>query len=351
VLDESTTVRLSVVGIGTVGTWVLETIASRRAAISERYGIELQVVALASRRDGFVYRPDGIDIDDALATRRDGGSLGDVDGVSHWPTALEGLEAAGADVLVEVTQSPASDGEPGLSHIRTALAGGASVATSNKWPVALAGLELSRLAEANGLGFRAESTVMSGTPVLSTLIAGIAGTDPVRLRGVLNASANVICSRVNDGVAYEDALAEARSAGLTEPDPTEDVDGHDSVAKLMILSALVFGRQLEVGDVSRRGVAALSEAEVEDALARGTRIREVSTLDPGADLFSVEPVAVGPDDPLFHADGTTNTVALTAEPLGEVAVSGPGAGPKLAGQGVLSDLIALARAVRARASA
>ena len=148
---------------------------------------------------------------------------------------------------MEVTASPPVDGEPGLTHMREALGRGIPVVTSNKWPVALHGAELATLARSQGAAFRAESTVMSGTPVLSALTEGLAGTVPVALRGVLNATANVILSKMADGTSYEDALAEAQRAGLAERDPAADVEGYDATAKVMILSALVFGRQLGRG--------------------------------------------------------------------------------------------------------
>ena len=105
-----------------------------------------------------------------------------------------------ADLLVEVTASPPADGEPGLTHIREALQRRIPVVTSNKWPVALHGAELAALARRQGAAFRAESTVMSGTPVLSALAEGMAGAVPVGLRGVLNATANAILSRMADGI-------------------------------------------------------------------------------------------------------------------------------------------------------
>jgi homoserine dehydrogenase len=334
-------VRISVVGLGTVGTWLLRAIDRDRERLRDRYGADLRVVGLGSLRDGFVYSDSGIDIEGALGLREAGTPLAELEGVAHWPTALAGIEATETDVLVEVSQSPQADGEPGLSHMRAALERGASVATSNKWPVALAGLELRGLAAGNGVGFRAESTVMSGTPVLSTLIDGLAGATPIRLRGILNASVNFICTRMDTGSSYRAALAEARTAGLTEPDPSADVDGLDSVAKLMILSALVFGRPLSAREVAVRALSEVPEAEFEAASGAGRRIREVAVLDPESGRFAVEATALDRGDPLFEVEGTLNAVRMIADPLGEVSITGPGAGPELAGQGVLSDLIAL----------
>ena len=104
-------------------------------------------------------------------------------GARVWPSAIEGLRATEADLLVEVTASPPADGEPGLTHMREALQRGIAVVTSNKWPVALHGAELAALARRQGVAFRAESTVMSGTPVLSALTEGLAGTVPVGAAG------------------------------------------------------------------------------------------------------------------------------------------------------------------------
>jgi homoserine dehydrogenase len=326
-----------------VGEWLLRAIDRRRDRLRDQYGVDLRLVGLASRRGGFVYSEQGLDIASALAAG-DGstGIVGNVRG-DRWPTALAGLEATETEILVEVSQSPSSDGEPGLSHIRHALSHGRSVATSNKWPVALAGVELTALAERHGAGFRAESTVMSGTPVLAALTTGLGGAEPVRLRGVLNATVNFICSRIAAGGTYAAALAEAQEAGLAERDPSADVDGLDSVAKLMVLSGLVFGVQLEVRDVARRGLSALGDAEIEAAQARGERIREVAELEPRIGHAALETRAISAADPFFALDGTTNAIRLESEPLGEIAITGPGAGRSLAGQGVFSDLIALAR--------
>ena len=95
---------------------------------------------------------------------------------------------------------------------------------------------------------------MSGTRVLSALTDGLAGTVPVALRGVLNATANLILSQMADGTSYERALAGAQRAGLAERDPAADVEGHYAAAKVMILWALVFGRQLRGEQAACRGI-------------------------------------------------------------------------------------------------
>lgn len=342
-------VRIWVVGLGTVGQWLLRAMHVQAPRLADRYGFVPKVVGVANARDGFVYDSRGLDpktVVEFASARR---SLTELDRIRHWPRSVNGLAETEADVLVEVTASTADDGEPGVTHMRDALRRGIPVVTSNKWPVALNGVELTALARENGVPFRAEATVMSGTPVLSTLVDGLAGTTPISLRGILNATTNFIITRMEQGASYEDALTEAQHLGLAERDPTADVEGHDAMAKAMILAGLVFEVKLRLEDVVRRGVSGIDREQIDAATAGGARIKELVTLEfataAGAASLTarVEPALVPNDDRLAEVSGVGNAVVCRAEPVGVVMVTGPGAGPGLAGQGVLSDLIAVAR--------
>jgi homoserine dehydrogenase len=366
--------RVWLIGFGTVGRWLADALDTQAQRLASRFGCAVQVVGIANARDGFVYDADGLNLSSVLAAAAAGEPITTQPGARAWPAALDGLRATEADLLVEVTASPRSDAEPGLSHIREALRRGIPVVTANKWPVARHGTELAALARSRGVAFRAESTVMSGTPVLSTLTEGLAGAIPLGLRGVLNATANAILSQMADGTSYEQALAAAQRAGLAEPDPAADVEGWDSVAKVMILSALVFGRQLTLEQVTCRGITGVTGQQAREAAAAGQRIRHVATLEfagpdgagpggagpdrsgaeasgpkgsgaegSGVVTARVQPETVPADDLLARIDGVANAVVCQARPVGEVTIIGPGAGPQLAGQGVLSDLIAVAR--------
>jgi homoserine dehydrogenase len=340
--------RVWLAGFGTVGRWLAGALVSQADRLAGLYGVDVAVVGLSNRRDGLVYDGDGLDLASVLGLVSAGRSIAEQPGVRRWSSTIEGLRATEADLLVEVTASPSTDGEPGLAHMREALRRGMPVVTSKKWTV-LRGVELAELARSRGVAFRAESTVMSGTPVLSALVDGMAGAVPVALRGLLNATANFILSRMAGGEAYEDALGEAQRVGLAERDAAADVEGHDAVAKVVILSALVFERQLRREQVACRGITGISRSEIDQAASSGARLKHVATLDfsepDGAAHVTarVELERIGRDDPLATVDGTTNAIICRADPIGEVTIIGPGAGPQLAGQGVLSDLIAIAR--------
>jgi homoserine dehydrogenase len=341
--------RIWLVGFGTVGQWLARVLDEQAGPLEARYGVVPQVVGIATAHDGFIYAPDGLDLAAARTAARAGRPLADLPGTRHWSSALDGLAATEADLLVEVAASPAGDGQPGLAHLREALRRRIPAVTSNKWPVALDGVALAALARDQRVPFRAESTVMSGTPVLSTLTEGLAGARPLGVRGLLNATVNDILTRMAGALPYRDALAAAQEAGLAEPDPAADVGGSDEVAKMMILSALVFGRQLTRADVSSRGIDALPDGALEEARAGGGTLKNVASLSfagPGGTgpvSARVQPEIIRPGDRLAGIDGPVNALVFRAEPVGEVTITGPGAGPGLAGQGVLSDLIAVAR--------
>ena len=111
----------------------------------------------------------------------------------------------------------------------------------------------------------------------------------------------------------------------------------------MVLSALVFGRQLSADQVECRGISGVTRADIERATAASARIKHVAALefaepDGGGEVTArVRPELVELDDPLATVDGTTNAIRVRADPVGYVTITGPGAGPQLAGQGVLGD--------------
>ncbi len=252
---------------------------------------------------------------------------------------MEGLEATSGDVLAEATGATLRRGEPGLSYIRAALAQGMHVVTSSKGPMALAGLELLSLARTQGVQLRMESTVMSGTPVLSTIREGMAGTSIRALRGILNGTANSILSAMALGHTYAEALTQAQAQGYAEADPTDDVEGDDTVAKTLILAAVAFGRALAPSQVMREGITTLTREQIQRAVDADngsvpTRLEA-----------RVEPIALPLSDPLARIDGLLNAIQIQTDTPAEVTVIGPGAGRFQAGQGMLADLISIAKAL------
>ena len=241
--------RLAIVGFGTVGRWLAAAVHRRRSWLEAECGVDLSIVAVATRREGFLYCSDGFDIASLLDIVSSGRRLGDYPGVHRWDSARDGLAATESDILAEASNINPREPEPALGHIRQALQAGVHVITSSKGACAAAAIDLAALARRHGVQLRMESTVMSGTPVLSTIREGLAGTRVVAVRGILNATANHMLTRMAEGLDYAAALSDAQARGYAEPDPCDDVEGHDVVAKARILASVAFGQAIGLDQV------------------------------------------------------------------------------------------------------
>lgn len=344
-------VRLSIIGFGVVGQGLAELLETRREWLRAHYDLDIRLVSVANARHGLIYREEGLPIPVLLERVAQGQPINEIAGVRNWKDALSGLReiaGSGLDVLAEATGTNLRDGEPGLSHIRTALELGMHVVTANKGPIALAAGELFALARRHNVQLRVESTVMAGTPVISTVCEGLAGARVRSIRGILNGTTNYILSAMAGGRDYAEVLAEAQAKGYAEADPTADVEGYDAVAKTLILAALVFGHMLKPDQVKRQGIAHITREQVQQAQQEGKRIKLIASLRAATHLektpieASVEPMALPLQDSLARVDGVMNAITFEADTLPEVTVIGPGAGRLQTGQGLLADIIAIA---------
>lgn len=337
--------RLSLAGFGVVGQAFVELLSSKQEHLRQAYEIDARLVGVGNARHGFIYREDGLDIPTVLELGANKRPLTDYASARHWDTVLEGLQETGANVLVEATLTNLRDAEPGLSHIVTALRLGAHVVTANKGPGALAGPDLLTLARQQGVQLRMESTVMAGTPAISTILEGMAGASVQAVRGILNGTTNYILTAMAGGREYAEVLAEAQAQGFAEADPTADVEGYDALAKTLILAALVFNQPLKPEQVARQGITGVSRDDIQRAASEGKRIKLIASIEREGEGIraSVAPQALSLDDPLARVDGVTNALSIQADTLAEVTVIGPGAGGIQTAQGLLADVLACAR--------
>ncbi len=342
--------RIALIGFGNVGQGFVKILARKSPLLAERYGVDLRVVAVSDRSKGSVYDPGGLDPSALLSLIEEEGSVSGYPGGVKGMGSLATIRETDSDVVVEVTPTDLETGEPGLSHIRAALEAGKHVITSNKGPIALAYGELSSLARESGVELRFEGTVLSGTPAISLATEALAGAEVLGVEGVLNGTTNFILTRMEEGVDYEDALREAQRLGYAEADPTADVDGWDAAAKLVILANVVMGADLSLGDVEREGIGGVTREAVARASAYGRRVRLLASAwrSGGAVAARVAPAEIPLSHPLASVSGVTNALTLRTDHLGDVTIVGPGAGGVETGQALLSDLLAVARSLRAR---
>ncbi len=340
--------RLSIVGFGVVGQGLAELLSTKQELLQQQYDLHVTLVSVANARHGFIYKEDGLDIPLLLNLAAAREPITRHPNVQHWEHALEGIQATQADMLAEATGTNLRDAEPGMSHIRAALMKGMHVITANKGPAALGAKDLQLLAHQHNVQLRMESTVMAGTPVLSTLHQGLAGSRIRAIRGILNGTTNYILTAMAAGRDYTEVLKEAQAQGYAEADPTADVEGYDAVAKVLILAFLAFGHSIKPDQVVRQGITTITKEHMRQAANNNARIKLIASLQATHELGDtplearVEPIELSLSDPLARVDGAMNAITLETDTLSSVTIIGPGAGRLETGQGLLSDLIAIA---------
>ncbi len=339
--------RVLLLGFGTVGQGVAERLRDGATELAAG-GLDARIVGVIDPALGSIASAEGLDPGQLLDLANRSGSLRDYPGATLAGSGADAIEAIDADVVFEMTPTNLVDGGPGLQHVRTALGLGRHVATTNKGPVALAWSELAELARANDVQLRCEGTVMSGTPLLNVCDGGLAGAGVYGVRGILNGTCNFVLSRMEAGVDYDEALAEAQELGYAETDPSGDVEGWDAAAKVAILGNLVLGGALTLSDVSREGIVGIGKGDVRSAARQGTRLRLVGSVR-AVDGTVVEPKVgveeLSLDDPLAAVCGPANLLTFETEALGPVSIAGPGAGRAATGHALIADLLTIHRQV------
>lgn len=288
--------RIGLIGCGTVGQGLLEILDKKKEYLRDTFGFEARIVAISDKLKGTLLVPEGIDIPAVLGVLGRGGNLADDpkvrSGQAEPLDPLDMIEKTDADIIAELTYTNIETGEPATSYIKKALRSGKHVVTSNKGPAALHYRELADLARKNGLQFRIEGTVMSGTPVFHLAESGLAGNDIREVKGILNGTTNFILTKMEaEGMDYADALKLAQKLGYAEADPTADVEGFDALAKIVILSNVLMGGSLKTTDVPRKGISAIGKADVAAAKKEGYRFKLIAQAkrEAGRVVASVSP--------------------------------------------------------------
>jgi len=184
---------------------------------------------------------------------------------------------------------------------------------------------------------------LSGTPAISFFKSSLKGNLVSGVRGILNGATNFILSEMESGSGYDEALQQAEKRGYLEADKSADIDGKDAQAKLAILANELFDLTIDLADIERVGISAITQVHIEDARREGKRWKLVATLSTGGDkiVAQVKPEKLALSDPLAQVKGSLNAITFSTDLIGDVTITGPGAGSKETGYAVLSDLLSL----------
>jgi len=284
---------------------------SKETELRRKYDVRWRLTGIASRRIGWISDPDGMNPLAALA--------------GHFPlerqtarNVREWLEHGKVDVLFEMTSLNAPTGQPATEHLIAALESGAHAITANKGPVVHGYRELKALAKEQKKQFLFESTVMDGVPIFSLFSRGLPAVDLRGFSGVLNSTSNVVLSEVERGRSFDEAVKRAQALGVAETDPTQDLDGWDSAAKVAAIATVLMGVPTHINDVQRTGIRQLSEEKIRSVRAAGMRYKLVCRVERRGDGVDcrVAPELLLLSDPMAGLEGTSSAIRFDLDVFG-----------------------------------
>ncbi len=320
------TIKIGMLGIGTVAKGTYRTLEMNRRKIEEATGVSLEITKILNRHPE---RDRGIDIPKEKYVT-------DADEIFHDPEIQIVVELIGGiDTATE--------------YMAQALASGKHVVTANKAAIMANGQMLQELAQENHVLLRFEASVAGGIPILTAIQDPLAANEFSEILGILNGTTNYILTQMTEhGTNYAVALRDAQEKGFAEADPTADVEGIDMGNKLSILISMIYGFGLPQSQIPTKGITDIASADIEFAKEFGYRIKLLaSAKKKGSKLeASVQPTLVPEDHVMAGINNEYNAVYLSGNAVGDLMLYGKGAGSMPTGSAVAGDIISVAREIQ-----
>ncbi len=316
------TIKLGLVGTGTVGCGCIDILQKHREDFARHYGVDLEIVRVCSRNP------------EPAATR----GLADIF-TADWHDVV-------ADPNVDLVIELIGGTTVAREVILGALAAGKNVVTANKAVMATYGEEVMSAAAAAGCEVAFEGSVGGGIPIISPLKHSLLANEFSSVMGIVNGTTNYMLTRMVEGnLSYEDALAEAQAKGFAEADPTADVDGFDAAAKIAILASIAFNSRVTLDDVSCEGIRNITTLDLETADDMGYVIKllAIAHRRPEGIDVRVHPTMIPKTHQLATVNGVYNAIYVTGDAVGETMFFGEGAGSGPAASAVMGDVLEVAR--------
>jgi len=310
-------VKIAILGCGTVGSGVADVFASNRSHIASQCGCDIEVKYI-------------VDVRDLSGTWYESHRVSDFAVVENDPEVSIVVETIGGATIA-------------YDFTKRALKAGKSVVTSNKELVATYGDELLGIARENCVSYLFEASVGGGIPLLHPISRCLCANRITGVRGILNGTTNYILTKmINCGLSFEKALQQAQELGYAEKDPTADVEGHDACRKICILASLISARHIRPDIVRHEGITGIALEDAKMAEKAGYRIKLLGRAEQSADgglYVWVAPHLVQEGAPLSSVDDVFNGVIVSGDAVDDVMFYGRGAGKMATASAVCADVI------------
>jgi homoserine dehydrogenase len=332
------------IGFGNVGRGFLQVLNEKREFCQAQYGLDIQVNSIF-RREGALHSPQPLNPGEILE-KYSPPSL--FRGNPYWKAGLnlsDALESIEPGVVVACTPSSIRGGEPGLGYIRCALERGWHVATADKGPLVVEFRSLREKARHNHLALKFSGAAAAALPALDVALYSLAGAEIYRAEGILNGTTNYILTRMKEGADYQLALEEARSKGIAEPDPSFDVEGYDTAAKILIISNAVLNSDFSLNEVEVEGITRIPPRLLDKAREEGRALKLLGKIHRAGEDYRLEVslTLIDSSHPLFGVDGTDKGITFFTDTMSSVTVKGGKSDPRGAGASLLKDVINIYR--------
>ena len=316
-------IKVGLLGIGTVGAGTFAVLKRNQDEIRRRAGCGIDIVMVA-------------DLDTARAAKIAGPG---VDIVSDGNLVVNHPDI---DIVIELI------GGYGIARdlVMKAIANGKHVVTANKALLALHGTEIFKAAQDKGVMVAFEAAVAGGIPIIKALREGLTANRIEWVAGIINGTTNFILSEMRDkGLDFDVVLKEAQRLGYAEADPTFDIEGVDAAHKVSIMSAIAFGTPVQFEKAYVEGITGLQAIDIRYAEQLGYRIKLLGITrraDNGIEL-RVHPTLIPINRLIANVEGAMNAVLVKGDAVGATLYYGKGAGAEPTASAVIADLVDITR--------
>lgn len=318
----SNTLRVGLIGLGTVAGGVAQILLEHAERTSDRAGRPIEITRVAVRD---LSKSRSVDIPDQLLTT----------------DAMSVATAEDVDVVVELIGGLS----PAKEIVEEALKHGKDVVTANKALLCEHGHSLFALARELGRCIAFEAAVAGGCPIIAAIVQSMAGNQITGLEAIINGTSNFILTQMlHNNVSYDDAVKKAQDCGYAEADPSMDVKGIDAAQKLGILTQLAFGERVAPDQFPVQGIdeLELEDLQFADELGYAIKLLATAKLVDGHLELHTQPTLIRHARPLAQVDGPYNMIEVTGDAVGKAWFSAMGAGQMATASAVVADLVDVA---------
>lgn len=334
------TMNIVLMGFGRVGQTFVRLLQEKQITCQKKYDLNLRLCAIFARR-GSLLLPQ---------IKNDANILADFNLEANpernipWKSDLtlnEVLTSFDPGVWVDCIPSNLRDGRPSLDYSYQALNAGWHVVTANKGPLVADFLGLWKKARINQLSLGMSGATAAALPTLDVAFRALAGAEILCIEGILNGTTNYILTRMAEGMDYALALKNAQKKGIAEPDPSQDIEGWDTAAKILIITNALFLTGYALADVHVEGISQVAPDLLSEARKTGKSIKLLGRMsrDSGVPQLETKATLLDASHPLFGVDEARKGITFFTDTMGSVTVTGGKSDPRGAAAALLKDII------------